>query len=126
MNEKFKKIFTEYWLLLAIIITVICTGSCFFAGSRVHDNGLGTDAVRHEIGTVSSQQQQISAGLQEAESTTGDLSSGIERSEKASREAERTVGNVEETIEQQRDAIADCQRLVRTIRARGTRTAPTD
>ena len=121
MNESIKKFITDHWFLLVLIAAGICL--CLFAGSRVHDNGIGTDTVRHEIGTAQRQQQQISAGLQETESTVGSVASSIEKSESANRDAESTADDIEETVEQQRAAIADCQRLIRTIRARGTRTA---
>lgn len=121
MNESIKKFITDHWLLLVLIAAGI--GLCFFAGSRVHDNGDGVGAVRHEIGTAQRQQQQISAGLQETESTVSSVAGSIERSESSNRDAASTADDIEETVEQQRAAIADCQRLIRTIRARGTRTA---
>lgn len=121
MNESIKKFIADHWLLLLLIAAGICI--CFFSGSRVHDNGVGADSVRHEIGAAQRQQQQISAGLQEAESTAGSVAGSIERSESANRDAASTADDIEETVEQQRAAIADCQRLIRTIRARGTRTA---
>lgn len=123
MNEKIKSFFINHSLLCAIIAAAICAGIYFFAGSRVHDNGVGVDTVRHEIGAAISQQQQISRGLQDAESTAGTVAGSIERSETASRAAASTADSIEATIEQQRSDIEECRRIIERIRQRGQKAA---
>lgn len=125
MNEKIEKFYVNHSLLLVLIVAVICGGIYLFAGSRVHDNGDGADAVRHEIGAAVSQQQQISRGLQDAESTVGSVAGSIERSESASRAAASTTDSIEATIQQQRSDIEECRRIIERIRQRG-KTAATD
>lgn len=120
MNEA-KEFIKSHCLLLIAALAFACL--CFFAGSRVHDNGERIDAVRHEIGTAISQQHQISEGLQRAESRAGEVASSLERSASANQEAASRADSIEETIEQQRAAIADCQRIVRTVRERGKKAA---
>ncbi len=120
MNET-KEFIKSHWLLLIAGVAFICL--CFFAGSRVHDNGARIDTVRHEIGAAREQQHQISEGLQSAESRAGEIAGSLERSETANREAASRADSIEATIEQQRAAIADCQRLTRTIRERGKKAA---
>lgn len=120
MNET-KEFIKSHWLLLIAGAAFICL--CLFAGSGVHDNGDGADALRHEIGAAREQQHQISKGLQSAESRAGEVASSLERSETANREAASRADSIEATIEQQRAAIADCKRLTRTIRERGKKAA---
>lgn len=120
MNET-KEFIKSHWIMLIAGAAVICAGVYFFAGSRVHDNGVGADTVRHEIGAAREQQHQISEGLQSAESRVGEIAGSLERSETANREAASRADSIEATIEQQRAAIADCQRTLKTIRRRGTK-----
>lgn len=123
MNE-LKTFIKNNRLLFIALAIFLCVGIWFSfgAGSRVHDNRDGADAVRHEIGTAISQQHQISEGLQSAESRAGKVTSSLERSASANREAASRADSIEETIEQQRAAIADCQRIARTVRERGKKT----
>lgn len=123
MNE-LKTFIKNNRLLFIALAIFLCVGIWFSfgAGSRVHDNRDGADAVRHEIGTAISQQHQISEGLQSAESRVGKVTSSLERSASASREAASRADSIEATIEQQRAAIADCQRIARTVRERGKKT----
>ncbi len=122
MNET-KEFIKSHWIMLIAGAAVICAGVYFFAGSRVHDNGVGADTVRHEIGAAREQQHQISEGLQSAESRAGEIANSLERSETANQEATSRADSIEATIEQQRAAIADCQRIVRTVRERGKKAA---
>lgn len=123
MNEKIEKFFINHSLLCVVIAAAICAGIYFFAGSRVHDNGDGADAARHEIGAAISQQQQISRGLQDAESTAGSVASSLERSESANSAAASTADSIEATIEQQRSDIEECRRIIERIRQRGQTAA---
>lgn len=125
MNET-KEFIKSHWSMLIAGAAVICAGVYFFAGSRVHDNGVGADTVRHEIGAAREQQHQISEGLQSAESRAGEVASSLERSASANREAASRADSIEETIEKQRAAIAECQRTLKAIRRRGTKEASGD
>lgn len=122
--DGFKTFIKNNRLLFIALAIFLCVGIWFSfgAGSRVHDNGVGADTVRHEIGAAREQQHKISEGLQSAESRAGKVTSSIERSASASREAASRADSIEETIEQQRAAIADCQRIARTVRERGKKT----
>lgn len=124
MNELKTFIKNNRSLFIALAI-FLCAGILFSfgAGSRVHDNRNGADAVRHEIGAAISQQHQISEGLQSAESRAGEVASSIDRSASANREAASRADSIEETIEQQRAAIAGCKQIARTVRERGKKAA---
>lgn len=130
MNE-LKTFIKNNRLLFIALAIFLCVGIWFSfgagsrthdSGSGVHDNGVGADTVRHEIGAAREQQHQISEGLQSAESRAGKVTSSLERSASANREAASRADSIEETIEQQRAAIADCQRIARTVRERGKKT----
>ncbi len=124
MNELKTFIKNNRSLFIALAI-FLCIGILFSfsAGSRVHDNRNGADAVRHEIGAAISQQHQISEGLQSAENRAGEVASSLERSASANREAASRADSIEATIEQQRAAIADCKQIASTVRERGKKAA---
>lgn len=124
MNEV-KSFINRHNLVCYAVVIAICVGLCWAVGhrNRVYDNGITTDTVRQQIGAASSQQHEISAGIEDAQNTASGIKTGVERSEAAVDRAASTADDIERTIEDQRAIIRECQSILGDVRRTGKKTA---
>lgn len=112
-------------IVLAVLVGIFCTGYMYGIrtagksdGGDVSDNGVRIDDVREQLGTAISNQQQITSGIRQAETTAGSIAG---RSEAIAKSAEAVSADVRAAGE----LIDECQQIIGRIRNRGkTGTAP--
>lgn len=108
MNENTTK--GRNYIIAGVFVILLCALTLRSCG--VHDNGNGADAVRNQLDTAGSNQQSITAGIENAAGTAG-------RSEAAINNADAAAERIESGQREAAAIIADCQSIVRTVRARG-------
>ena len=110
MNEQEK---SSNRLYIGIIIVALAFCAAYFLRScGLHDNGSGADAVREQLNAAGSNQQSITAGIENAAGTAG-------KSEEAINNADAAAERIESGQREAGAIIADCQSIVKAVRARG-------
>lgn len=106
---------------LAVLFAVFCAGYFFGlrnAGAGVSDNGDGVGHVGEQLGQAVSHQQQITAGIEDAEHTSSAAAGTAQAIAESAHSIEAGVGEAG-------NLIASSQRILREIRGRTeTDTAP--
>ena len=111
-----------------IIITVACLiilGAAFAAGyyqgcrTNVPDNGNGADKVREQLDQATSNQQQLTDGIDHAAATAGEVTAGIDRGQEEVGAAGATAQRIEAGQSEAAGLISDSQQILANIRARG-------
>lgn len=112
-------------LIAALVLVVIfCAGYCIGIrttgksdGGDVSDNGVRIDDVREQLGTAISNQQQITSGIRQAETTAGSIAG---RSEAIAESATAISADVRAAGE----LIDECQQIIGRVRNRGQKGTP--
>ena len=111
-----------------IIITVACLiilGAAFTAGyyqgqrTSLPDNRSGANAVREQLNQATSNQQQLTDGIDHAAATAGEVTAGIDRGQAEVNAAATTAGRLEAGQSEAERLISDCQQILRGVRSRG-------
>ena len=108
MNENTTK--SRTYIIAGVFVILLCALALRSCG--VHDNGNGADAVGEQLNAAGSNQQRITAGIENAAGAAG-------RSEKAINNADAAAERIESGQREAGAIIADCQSIVRAVRARG-------
>lgn len=108
MNENTTK--GRNYIIAGVFVILLCALALRSCG--VHDNGSRADEVRSQLDAAGSNQQTITAGIENAAGTAG-------RSEEAINNADAAAEQIESGQRTAAAIIADCQSIVRTVRARG-------
>lgn len=102
-----------------VLVGIFCTGYMYGIrtagksdGGDVSNNGIRIDDVRKQLGTAISNQQQITSGIRQAETTAGSIAG---RSEAIAKSAEAVSADVRAAGE----LIDECQQIIGRIRNRG-------
>lgn len=111
-------------IVLAVLVGIFCTGYMYGIrtagksdGGDVPNNGIRIDDVREQLGTAISNQQQITSGIRQAETTAGSIAG---RSEAIAKSAETVSADVRAAGE----LIDECQQIVGRVRNRGQKGTP--
>ena len=111
-----------------IIITVACLiilGAAFLAGyltgqrTSLPDNRSGANAVREQLNQATSNQQQLTDGIDHAAATAGEVTAGIDRGQEEVGAAGATAQRIEAGQSEAAGLISDSQQILANIRARG-------
>lgn len=108
MNENTTK--SRNYIIAGVFVILLCALALRSCG--VQDNGSRADEVRNQLDAAGSNQQSITAGIENAAETAG-------RSEEAINNADAAAERIESGQREAAAIIADCQSIVRTVRARG-------
>lgn len=111
-------------IVLAVLVGIFCTGYMYGIrtagksdGGDVSNNGIRIDDVREQLGTAISNQQQITSGIRQAETTAGSIAG---RSEAIAESATAISADVRAAGE----LIDDCQQIIGRVRNRGQKGTP--
>ena len=111
-------------IVLAVLVGIFCTGYMYGIrtagksdGGDVSNNGIRIDDVREQLGTAIRNQQQITSGIRQAETTAGSIAG---RSEAIAKSAETVSADVRAAGE----LIDECQQIIGRIRNRGQKGTP--
>lgn len=108
MNEKTAK--NRIYIIVGVLAILLCAVALRSCG--VHDNGSRADEVREQLDAAGSNQQTITAEIENAAETAG-------RSEEAINNADAAAERIESGQREAGAIIADCQSIVKAVRARG-------
>ena len=103
-------------ICIAVLVATFCAG--YMLGLRnVHHNGGGAGDVGEQLGTAVSNQQSITAGIQNAEGTVGGIAS-------AGQSIAESAGHIEGAVAEAGSLIDQCQQIIGTVRNRGKKNTP--
>ena len=108
MNENTTK--SRNYIIAGVLVILLCAFALRSCG--LHDNGSRADEVRNQLNAAGSNQQSITAGIENAAGTA-------DRSEEAINNADAAAERIESGQREAAAIIADCQSIIRTVRARG-------
>ena len=122
MHDYFQRLWKnrEKAVTAGIIVSFLLLAVCWFsyciglrnAGTDIHDNGNGIDAVREQYQRIEVNQRQITDGLAGA----------VERSdsiEERSNRIEKRAGSAAQSVTDAGKLIDECQQIIGNIRNRG-------
>ena len=103
-------------VVFVLLVVTFCAG--YMLGLRnVHHNGGGAGDVGEQLGTAVSNQQSITAGIQNAEGTDGGIAS-------AGQSISESAGHIEGAVAEAGSLIDQCQQIIGNIRNRGKKNTP--
>ena len=106
-------------VIVAVVLLVVVYGVGYMLGLRanVPDHGNGAGTVGEQLGQAENNQHTITAGIQHAEGTVGNIA---EAGHAIAGSAENVAGAVSEAGR----IIDDCQQILGRVRNRGKKEAP--
>ena len=111
-------------IAVAVLVVIFCAGYMLGIrtagksdGGDVPNNGIRIDDVREQLGTAISNQQQITSGIRQAETTAGSIAG---RSEAIAESATAISADVRAAGE----LLDECQQIIGRVRNRGQKGTP--
>lgn len=101
----------RYFIIAAVITAVLISVALWRGG----DNAGTADSVGKQIEQAGRNQQAITGGIADAESTAGSVTTSIERSQEAIGTATSAVGRLESYIAESGSLIAECREILKSV-----------
>ena len=114
MKNEQKKSDNHSRIYIIIIAVVLCAGTYFFMRGG-GDNARTADSVGKQIEQAGRNQQAITGGIADAESTAGSVTTSIDRSQEAIGTATSAAGRLESYLAESGSLIAECREIVESV-----------
>ena len=114
MPDEQEKQNNHHYIYIAILIILLCAGTYFFMRGG-GDNAGTADSVGKQIEQAGRNQQAITGGIADAESTAGSVTTSIDRSQEAIGTATSAAGRLESYLAESGSLIAECRVIVESV-----------
>ena len=114
MENEQKKSDNHNRIYVIIITLVLCTAAYFYMRSS-GDNAGTADSVGKQIEQAGRNQQAITCGIADAESTAGSVTTSIDRSQEAIGTATSAAGRLESYLAESGNIIAECRAIIESV-----------
>ena len=101
----------RYFIIAAVIAAVLISVALWRGG----DNAGTADSVGKQIEQAGRNQQAITGGIADAESTAGSVTTSIDRSQEAIGTATSAAGRLESYLAESGNLIAECRKIIESI-----------
>ena len=105
--------------VLIILVSFLLMLTGYFLGSRVQDNGNGTQPVGEQLKQAGDSQQELTKGIVGAKERAESVEVRIDRGQKAVDSAAERTGRVEDNLTEAGELISQSQRILKDVRTRG-------